>query len=59
MTVRACHVLEIEPAYCDVVVERLQNFTARKHKKDNAMTWINLVERLFAAITRQRIRRAV
>jgi DNA modification methylase len=30
---RACHALEIAPAYCDVTVERWQNFTGRKAER--------------------------
>ena len=33
MTGRVCHALEIEPAYCDVAVERWQNFTGRKAER--------------------------
>jgi len=33
MTGRACHALEIAPAYCDVTVERWQNFTGRKAER--------------------------
>jgi DNA modification methylase len=33
MTGRACHVLEIAPAYCDISVERWQNFTGRKAER--------------------------
>ena len=32
MTGRACHALEINPAYCDVTIERWQNFTGEKAK---------------------------
>jgi len=33
MTGRACHALELSPAYCDVVVERWQNFTGEKAER--------------------------
>jgi len=33
MTGRVCHALEIAPAYCDVVVERWQNFTGGKAER--------------------------
>lgn len=33
MTARACHALEINPGYCDVTVERWQNFTGEKAKR--------------------------
>jgi len=33
MTGRVCHALEIAPAYCDVTVERWQNFTGRKAER--------------------------
>jgi DNA modification methylase len=33
MTGRACHALEIEPAYCDIAIERWQNFTGEKAKR--------------------------
>jgi DNA modification methylase len=33
MTVRACHALEINPAYVDVSIERWQNFTGEKAKR--------------------------
>jgi DNA modification methylase len=36
MTGRACHALEIEPAYCDVVVERWQNFTGEKATREHS-----------------------
>ena len=36
MTGRVCHALEIAPAYCDVTVERWQNFTGRKAERINA-----------------------
>jgi DNA modification methylase len=29
MTGRACHAIEISPAYCDVAVQRWQNFTGQ------------------------------
>jgi DNA modification methylase len=35
MTARACHGIEINPAYVDVAVERWQNFTGEKAKKVN------------------------
>jgi DNA modification methylase len=36
MTGRVCHALEIAPAYCDVTVERWQNFTGRKAERHAA-----------------------
>jgi DNA modification methylase len=30
MTGRACHAIEINPTYCDVTIERWQNFTGKK-----------------------------
>jgi DNA modification methylase len=33
MTARACHALEINPGYCDVTIERWQNFTGGKAQK--------------------------
>jgi len=33
MTARACHALEINPAYIDVSIERWQNFTGEKAKR--------------------------
>jgi len=33
MTGRACHALEISPAYCDVTIERWQNFTGQKAER--------------------------
>jgi DNA modification methylase len=42
MTARACHALEINPAYCDVTIERWQNFTGGKAEKvSNAGTYTN------------------
>ena len=32
---RKCYGLEISPAYCDVIVERWQNLTGEKARKDN------------------------
>jgi DNA modification methylase len=34
MTGRACHALEINPAYCDVSIERWQNFTGERATLD-------------------------
>jgi len=36
MTGRACHALEINPTYCDVTIERWQNFTGEKAKRVEA-----------------------
>jgi DNA modification methylase len=36
MTGRACHALEINPAYVDVTVERWQNFTGEKARRATA-----------------------
>jgi len=36
MTERTCYALEISPAYCDVTVERWQNFTGRKAERIQA-----------------------
>ena len=33
MTGRACHALEINPTYCDVTIERWQNFTGEKAQR--------------------------
>ena len=33
MTGRVCHGLEIDPTYCDVIVERWQNFTGEKAER--------------------------
>jgi DNA modification methylase len=33
MMARACHALEINPTYCDVTIERWQNFTGEKAKR--------------------------
>jgi DNA modification methylase len=33
MTGRACHALEINPTYCDVTIERWQNFTGEKARR--------------------------
>ena len=33
MTGRACHAIDIDPAYVDVAVERWQNFTGDKAKR--------------------------
>jgi DNA modification methylase len=33
MTGRACHALEIDPTYCDVTIERWQNFTGEKARR--------------------------
>jgi DNA modification methylase len=33
MTGRACHAIEINPTYCDVTIERWQNFTGEKAQK--------------------------
>jgi DNA modification methylase len=33
MTARSCHALEIAPAYCDVTIERWQNFTGEKAQR--------------------------
>jgi DNA modification methylase len=33
MTARACHALEINPTYCDVTIERWQNFTGEKAQR--------------------------
>jgi len=30
MTRRMCHGLELSPQYCDVIVQRWENFTGRK-----------------------------
>jgi DNA modification methylase len=35
MTGRACHGLEISPEYCDVIVQRWENFTGRKAELDS------------------------
>jgi DNA modification methylase len=37
MTARACHALEINPAYVDVSIERWQNFTGEKAKRVEAV----------------------
>jgi DNA modification methylase len=37
MTGRACHALEINPTYCDVTIERWQNFTGEKAKRVEAV----------------------
>jgi DNA modification methylase len=37
MTARACHALEINPTYCDVTIERWQNFTGEKAKRVEAV----------------------
>lgn len=34
MTGRACHALEINPAYVDVSIERWQNFSGEKARKN-------------------------
>jgi DNA modification methylase len=34
MTARACHAIEINPAYVDVTIERWQNFTGEKAKRE-------------------------
>jgi DNA modification methylase len=34
MTGRRCHALEISPAYCDVAIERWQNFTGEQATLD-------------------------
>jgi DNA modification methylase len=36
MTGRACHAIEINPIYCDVTIERWQNFTGEKAKRVEA-----------------------
>jgi DNA modification methylase len=36
MTGRACHALEINPTYCDVTIERWQNFTGEKARRQEA-----------------------
>jgi site-specific DNA-methyltransferase (adenine-specific) len=36
MTERTCYALDISPAYCDVAVERWQNFTGRKAERIQA-----------------------
>ena len=36
MTGRTCHALEIDPAYCDVAVERWQNFTGKSATREAA-----------------------
>jgi DNA modification methylase len=33
MTGRACHAIEINPTYCDVTIERWQNFTGEKARR--------------------------
>lgn len=33
MTARACHAIEINPTYCDVTIERWQNFTGEKARR--------------------------
>ena len=33
MTARKCYAIEIDPAYCQVVIERWQNFTGKKAKR--------------------------
>ena len=33
MTARACHAIEINPTYCDVSIERWQNFTGEKARR--------------------------
>jgi DNA modification methylase len=37
MTARACHAIEINPTYCDVTIERWQNFTGEKAKRVEAV----------------------
>jgi len=34
MTGRACHALEIDPTYCDVTIERWENFTGDKARRN-------------------------
>jgi len=34
MTGRACHALEIDPTYCDVTIERWENFTGEKARRN-------------------------
>jgi len=36
MTGRACHAIEINPTYCDVTIERWQNFTGEKARRQEA-----------------------
>ena len=36
MTGRVCYGLEIDPKYCDVIVQRWENFTGKKAERPNA-----------------------
>ena len=31
---RSCYTMELDPRYCDVIVERWQNFTGKKAKRE-------------------------
>jgi DNA modification methylase len=37
MTGRVCHAIEINPIYCDVSIERWQNFTGEKARRQEAV----------------------
>lgn len=47
MTGRSCHAIEISPAYCDVIVNRWQDFTGKEATLDGS-------EEPFAEVERQR-----
>ena len=42
MTGRACHALEIDPTYCDVTIERWQNFTGEKAQRQHSDGWAQM-----------------
>jgi hypothetical protein len=56
MTGRACHAIELSPAYIDVAVTRWQNFTGQTATRETGETFAEAAEdRADSAIARQRL----
>ena len=56
MTGRACHAIELSPAYIDVAVTRWQNFTGQTATRETGETFAEAAEdRANSAIARQRL----
>jgi hypothetical protein len=56
MTGRACHAIELSPAYIDVAVTRWQNFTGQTVTRETGETFAEAAEdRADSAISRQRL----
>jgi hypothetical protein len=53
MTARACHAIEINPAYVDVTIQRWQDFTGEKAKREaDGALFNNLARGTHARATR-------